>query len=139
MAEERLEVVADFVELCSYCGAPCTGTILVSYRDGERRVAFETDSPSLTLPIEELVREAIGRDEYDALPSFAREWNEGRGWAEFASNGAAVDTADVLRALGALDARRPPGDTHTGAMLAGLREFVAQAVRGGREVWFAQT
>lgn len=34
MATERLEVVADFVELCSYCGAPGSGTVLVTYSDG---------------------------------------------------------------------------------------------------------
>lgn len=139
MASERLEVVADFVEPCRHCGAACSGTVLVSYRDGGRRVAFETDRPGLTLPIEELVGEAIGRGEYDALPSLTREWNESRGWAEFGSGGAAVAAEDLLRAVDALDARRPAGDAHAAAMLAGLRAFVAQAARDGREVRVAVT
>lgn len=102
-------------------------------------MAFETDRPGLTLPIEELVGAAIERGEYDARPSFAREWNESRGWAEFVSDGAAVAADDLLRAVDALDARRPAGDGHAGAMLAGLRAFVARAAREGREVWVVQT
>ncbi len=139
MASERLEVVVDFVEPCSYCGASCSGTILVSYSDGSRRLAFEVDRPSLTLPIEELVGAAIERGDYDALPSFAKEWNESRGWAEFASDGAAVVAEDLLRAVSALDARRSPRDIHAGAMLAGLWAFVERAAREGREVLVART
>jgi hypothetical protein len=139
MASERLEVVADFVEPCSYCGAACTGTVLVSYRDDGRRVAFEVDRPSLTLPIEDLVGTAIARGEYDTLPSFAREWNESRGWAEFASGGAAVAADDLLRTINALAAGGLAWDAHGEAMLAGLRAFVSQAAREGRELWVAET
>ena len=139
MASERLEVVADFVEPCSYCGAPCTGTVLVSYSDGGRRVAFETDRGSLSEPLRELVGAAIGQGEYDALPAFAREWNEARGWAEFASDGAAVAVDDLLLAVDALDQLRSAADIRGGEMLAGLRAFVARAAREGREVWVAET
>lgn len=135
MAAERFEVVADFVELCSYCGAPCSGTVLVSYSDGGRRVAFQVDRPGLTLPIEELVGAAIEQDEYGALPAFVRDWNEGRGWAEFASDGAAVAADDLLRAVDALDRQRPAEDVRGGEMLAGLRAFVSRAAGEGREVW----
>ena len=102
-------------------------------------MAFETDRPGLTLPIEELVAAAVGRGEYDALPPFARAWNEGRRWAAFASDGAAVAADDLLRAVDALDARRPAGDAHAAAMLAGLRAFVTRAGSEGREVWVAVT
>src|SRR6516165_4865136 len=103
MAVERVEVVANFVEPCSYCGVACTGTVLVSYSDGGRRVAFETDRGSLSEPLRELVGAAIERGEYDALPAFVREWNEARGWPEFASDGAAVAADDLLRAVDALE------------------------------------
>lgn len=139
MAAERVEVVADFVEPCSYCGAPCSGTVLLSYTDGCRRVAFEVDRPSLTLPIESLVGAAIARGEYGALPSFAREWNESRGWAEFASDGAAVAADDLLRTVDALCAGRLAWDAHGEAMLAGLRAFVSRAASEGRELWVMQT
>jgi len=135
MPAEQVEVVADFVEPCSYCGAACTGTVLVSYRDGGRRVAFETDRGSLSEPLRELVGEAIQRGEYDALPDFVREWNEARGWAKFASDGAAVAVVDLLRAVDALDQRRPATDVRGDEVLAGLRAFVAQA---GSEVWVAE-
>jgi hypothetical protein len=139
MAWEPLVVVADFVEPCSYCGAPCTGTVLISYCDGSRRVAFETDRGSLSEPLRELVGAAGEQSEYDALPAFVREWNEARGWAEFASDGAAVAADDLLRAVDALDQRRPAADVRGGEVLAGLRAFVAQAAREGREVWVAET
>ena len=139
MAAERVEVVADFVEPCSYCGAACTGTVLVSYCAGGRRVAFETDRGSLSEPLRELVGAAIERGEYNALPSFVREWNEARGWAEFASDGAAVAADDLLRAVDALDQRGTAADLRGGEMLAGLRAFVSQAAREGREVWVAET
>jgi hypothetical protein len=139
MASERLEVVADFVEPCSYCGVPCTGTVLVSYRDGTRRVAFETDRGSLSEPLRELVGAAIEQGEYDALPAFAREWNEARGWNEFASDGGAVVADDLLRAVDALDRLRPAADVRGGEVLAGLRAFVAGAAREGREVWVVET
>jgi hypothetical protein len=139
MAGERWEIIADFVEPCSYCGAPCTGTVRVWYIDQGRRVAFETDRGSLSEPLRELVGAAIERGEYDALPSFAREWNEARGWAEFASDGAPVAADDMLRAVDALDRRRPAEDVRGGAMLAGLRAFVSQAAGEGREVWVAET
>jgi hypothetical protein len=137
--DEHVEVVADFVEPCSYCGAACTGTVLVSYRDGGRRVAFETDRGSLSELLRELVGGAVDQDEYDALPAFVREWNEGRGWAEFASDGAAVAADDLLRAVDALDQRRPTADVRGGKLLAGLRAFVTQAVIAGRELWVAET
>lgn len=132
MASERVEVVVDFVEPCSYCGAACTGTVLVSYREGDRRVAFETDRSSLSEPLGELVGAAVEQAEYDALPAFAREWNEARGWAEFASDGAAVAADDLIRAVDALDQRRPAADVRGGLMLAGLRAFVVQAAREGQ-------
>ena len=139
MAGERLEVIANFVEPCGYCGAACTGTILVWYADGDRRVAFETDRWSLTEPLDQLVGAALARGEYDALPSFAREWNEARGWAEFAADGAPVAADDLLRAVDALDRRRLAADDRGGAMLAGLRAFVSRAASEGREVWVAET
>ncbi len=139
MAAERVVVVADFVEPCGHCGAACNGTVLVSCRDGGRRVAFETDSGSLTVPLEALVKAAIERDEYAALPSFVREWNEGRGWAEFAADGAAVAADDLLLTVEALDQQRPAADVRGGEMLAGLRAFVGRAARDGREVWVAET
>lgn len=139
MAAEPVDVVANFVEPCSYCGAACTGTVLASYHDGNRRVAFETDRGRLSEPLRELVGEAIERDEYDALPSFVREWNEARGWAEFASDGGPVAADDLLRAVAALDQRRPAADVRGGEMLAGLRAFVSRAVREGRELWVVET
>ncbi len=139
MAAERVEVVANFVEPCGYCGAACTGTVLVSYLDGGRRVAFETDRGSLSEPLRALVGAAIERGEYDALPSFVREWNEARGWAEFASDGAAVAADDLLRTVDALGQLRPTADVLGGEMLAGLRTFAAKAARDGRELWVAET
>jgi hypothetical protein len=139
MAAELMTVVADFVEPCSYCGAACSGTVLISYIDAGRRVAFEVDRPSLTLPIEDLVGAAIDRGEYDALPSFAREWNESCGWAKFASDGAAVAADDLLRTVDALCAGRMAWDAHGEAMLAGLRAFVSLAANEGREVWAAES
>jgi hypothetical protein len=139
MFTERLDVVADFVELCGYCGTACTGTVLVWYSDGARRVAFETDSGSLSVPLEQLVGAAIGRLEYDTLPSFVREWNEGRGWAELADDGAAVEAGDLLRAVDALDHQRATANLRGGEMLAGLRAFVTQATRECRKIWVALT
>jgi hypothetical protein len=139
MVAERVEVIANFVEPCSYCGAACTGTVLVSYSDGGRRVAFETDRGSLSEPLRELVGTAIERGEYAALPAFVREWNEARGWAEFSSDGAAVAADDLLRAVDALDQQRPAADARGGNMLAALRAFVAEATREGREVWVTET
>lgn len=132
---ERWEIVADFVELCGYCGVPCTGTVRVWYEDQGRRVAFETDTGSLLEPLRELVVAASDRDEYDSLPSFAQQWNEARGWAEFASDGAPVAANDLLRAVDALDRQLPAKDDLAGAMLYGLRAFVSQAAGEGREVW----
>lgn len=139
MAAERLEVVADFVELCSYCGAACTGTILVWFRDGDVRVAFETDSGSLSVPLGELVDAAIEQSEYNALPIFVQDWNEGRGWAECGSDGAAVSADDLLQTVDILDKRRAAADVRGGVMLAGLRAFVAKAACDGHEVWVAET
>lgn len=79
VAAEGVEIVAYFVELCSYCGGACAGTIVVWFRDGGVRVAFETDRGSLSEPLRELVDVAIEPSEYDVLPIFVQEWNEGRG------------------------------------------------------------
>lgn len=138
MAGAQWEVIADFVEPCSYCGAPCTGTVRVWYTDGGRRVAFETGRGSLSDPLRQLVGAAADRGEYDALPAFVREWNEARGWAEFASDGAAIAANDLLRAVDALDRQRPAEDVHGGAMLAALRGFVSRAAIEGREVWVTE-
>jgi hypothetical protein len=139
MTSGRLEVFANFVEPCSYCGAACTGTILFSYRDGRRRLGFETDRGSLSEPLRELVGTAIDRGDYGILPAFAREWNEARGWADFASDGAAVDIDELLWTVDALDRLRPAADVRGGEMLARLRAFVLEAARDGREMWVEET
>jgi hypothetical protein len=138
MVAEQWKVVADFVELCSYCGSPCSGTTRVGYADGNQWVAFETDRGSLSGPLGRFVGSAIERGEYDPLPTFAREWNEARGWAEFASNGAAIAVDDLLLAVEALDGQRLAEDVCAGKMLAGLRTFVIRAAGVGREVWVAE-
>ena len=77
----EVDLVADFVVPCSYCGVPCTGTFRAWYLDGDRWVTFETDRGSLSELLEPLVKLAIEKDEYDSLPSFVRAWNECSGWA----------------------------------------------------------
>lgn len=136
----EVDVVADFVEPCGYCGVPCTGTVRVWYVDGGRRVAFETDRSSLSEPLRQLVGVAIDRDEYAALPAFVRDWNEGTGWAATElDDGAAVAADDLLRAVAALDGQRPADDVRLGQLLSGLRALVVEAAREGREVWVAET
>jgi hypothetical protein len=139
MDADRWDVVADFVQPCSFCGAACTGTIGVWYADAERRVAFETDRSSLSEPLGQLVGAAIARDEYAPLPVFVQEWNETRGWAEFASDGVAVAADDLLRAVGDLERQCPAEDEHTAQMLARLRAFVSRVANEGRELWVAET
>lgn len=135
----EVDVVADFVQPCSYCGIPCTGTVRVWYADGDRRVAFETDAGSLSEPLKQLVGVAIERDEYAALPVFVRDWNEGTGWAAFElDDGATVAADDLLRAVAALDEQRPADDVRLGHLLSSLRALVVDAALEGREVWVAE-
>ena len=135
MTVERLEVVANFVELCSYCGAACSGVFRIWYSDGSRRLAFETGRGSLSEPLGRLVGTAIERGEYGALPEFVREWNDARGWAEFDSEGAAVAAEDLLETLTALSGQRVADDVRTGEILAGLHGFVNKAMSEARELW----
>jgi hypothetical protein len=136
----EVDVIADFVEPCGYCGAPCSGTVRVWYAEGDRRVAFETDRGSLTEPLEQLIGAAIERDEYAALPAFVRDWNEGTGWAAFGlDDGAAVAADDLLRTVDALDDRRPANDVRLGRLLPGLRALVSVAAHQGRDLWATET
>lgn len=128
-------VVADFVQPCSYCGVPCTGTVLIWYDEGDARAVFETDTGSLLLLLDDLIGIAIDRGEYESLPSFAREWNECRGWKEAGAGGAAIGIEDLFRTLDALDARRSPADERGGKVLAGLRAFVERAASAGGDLW----
>lgn len=139
MAEEGWEIIADFVAPCPYCGVPCSGTFRVWYSDGDRRRAFEMERGSLLVALEQLVGAAIERSEYDSLPAFVQEWNEARGWAEFASDGALVAADDLLRTVDLLDQQRSGTDVRGAKILDGLRTFVTQANQEGREVWATET
>lgn len=129
---EEWRVVIDCVELCSYCGAACTGTFLIWYVEDGARLAFETDQDSLEEPMREWVGAAIESGEYDQLPSFVREWNESRGWSEFKSEGGLVEREDLRRVILGLARRIKPGDDWTPRVLAGLRRLIEEA--DGREI-----
>lgn len=129
---ENWNVVIDCVELCSYCGAACSGTFLIWYVEDGSRLAFETDQNSLEEPMREWVGSALESDEYAQLPSFVREWNEGRGWADFMGDGGVVERDDLLNLILGLGGRIKPGDDWTPRVLQGLRELIEQA--DGREI-----
>lgn len=133
-----VEIVADFIEPCSYCGVPCSGTTRIWYVEGHTRKTFETDRGALSDLMDDLVREAIEKDAYEALPAFVRCANEATGWATFLlEDGAVVSADDLLLAVNAMEANN--SDDRITRMLSAIRKLVGIAVAGGHVLWAGST
>ncbi len=133
-----VEIVADFVEPCSYCGVPCSGTTRIWYVASHTRKTFETDHGTLSGLMDALVREAIENDAYESLPAFVRCANEATGWATFLlEDGAVVSADDLLLAVNAMEANN--SDSRITSMLSAIRELVSAAIAGGHVLWAGST
>ena len=133
-----VEIIADFVRPCSYCGIPCTGTFRLWYLDGNRRMTFETDDLSSLL--HSVIDVAIKEDTYDLLPTFVRDYNEGTGWESFdLMDGAMIDGDDMLHTISLFESTYDSSDNYVVKMLATLSNIVHECVRDERALYACNT
>jgi hypothetical protein len=137
-----VEVIANFVELCSYCGNPCTGTYRIWYIEGNKRMTFEVDQPSFSELLDLIVGSAIDREEYQSLPQFVREWNENTGWASIdLMDGSRISAEDLLRTTDLLGLHYGGSNAIPKilSLIQSLRDILLHCLREKREVWVGET
>jgi hypothetical protein len=102
--------LAELVETCSYCGVPCSGTVLFWYPLGDERVTVEVDTPSIRLLIEGPWPGVASPGDYATLPSIVRHYNECTGWSDTDAglDGVDYDPADLLGTIDLARRRTPP-------------------------------
>jgi hypothetical protein len=129
-----VEIIADFVTPCSYCGIPCMGTFRLWYLDGDRRMTFETDNLSPLL--NSVIDVAINEDTYDLLPRFVRDYNECTGWdSSDLMDGMMIKSNDMLHTINLFESTYDGSDDYIVKMLAALRNIVTECVRDGRALY----
>jgi hypothetical protein len=133
-----VEIIADFVRPCSYCGIPCTGTFRLWYLDSNRRMTFETDDLSLLL--DSVIDVAIKKEAYDLLPKFVRDYNEGTGWELFdLMDGTMIEGDDMLNTVNLFESTYDGSDDYVVKMIAALSNIVSECVRDGRALYVCNT
>jgi hypothetical protein len=133
-----VEIIADFVRPCSYCGIACTGTFRLWYLDGNRRMTFETDDLSSLLDL--VIDVAIKEDTYDLLPKFVRDYNECTGWELFdLIDGTMIEGDDILNTINLFESTYDGSDDYVVKMIAALSNIVRECVRDGRALYVGKT
>jgi hypothetical protein len=133
-----IEIIADFVTPCSYCGHPCMGTFRLWYLDSDRRMTFETDDLSSLL--DSVIDVAINEDTYSLLPRFVRDYNECTGWASSdLMDGMEIEGEDTLHTVDLMESNYDGSNDYIVKMIAALKTIVAMCVRDGRAIYVCNT
>lgn len=134
VADVEIELRADLVELCGWCGHACSGRYRFWVPIGGVFSMVNVDRPTLDELIEEQVQ-ATSLPAYPALPAIVREQNEMWGWCDaYAPFTGTPFTADDIASLIA-GLRATPAAATAGALLDALDALVAEARAGGAHVW----
>lgn len=94
-------VVKNTTEPCPQCGVPACGKEdVLWYDDNGQSIAIIFDGGYFDLAGEEFFKKNIKTIQYDSLPTFMKEWNEVRGWADcWDYNGYELEIDDFLKSM----------------------------------------
>ena len=118
----EMAVIKDLSLECPYCGANCGGAYYIWFVENEKRKTIIVERYRFHILLEsgfEMENERILN--YEKLPQFIAEYNEGREWADFRNvDGEVLDRARFREALAFIESRGPE-DTE---LLSLLKEFL---------------
>jgi hypothetical protein len=99
----RLKIVADLTAscICPICGAPDCGKDMYLWAEfGDEKLAVYLGESSFNSFLDCWYYDGIKEEEYQQLPEFIRQNNEGTGWSDFDSGLCKeIDAFDFLKSL----------------------------------------
>lgn len=122
----------DLVERCSFCGHACMGVVRIGKPTTPTGAVLEIDRPTFEEGLRRACDQGQARGGYAGLPSFLRDWNESKGWAEFGKDGEHVPLDALIEAIVLVHRKSLPDASVWQAI---LRFLEAQQRAGVETIW----